>query len=82
MKLERPRDGKEHPPAGPSQADPAADFVLEVLDASTGEAIATRVFETGTFGGFIDKQRLWTIRELDDGQIVLDVWRFALRTAN
>lgn len=76
MQIARRPHGKGTPT--PQEMDPVSDYVLEVLDPTTGEAISTRVFETGTFGGFIDRKYMWTVRELDDGQIVFDVWRFSL----
>ncbi len=57
--------------------DGLADLILELVDPSVGRLIATRRLPAAV-GGFADRDHLFTIRELADGDVRIDVWKAEL----
>lgn len=53
------------------------EVVLEVLDPTSGEVLASRVLP-GSYRGFVDAQHIAEVVEDDDGHIIIRIWKLEL----
>jgi len=55
------------------------DAVLELVDVDAGQVVATGGSTSRLLTGFLDGEHVVGVRELEDGIIVLDLWRMGVR---